>query len=80
MTLMGWFTPPFDTANDVRKRLEPYYDILDFHVEGAMLYFRAKKRLYEIYFDRQADVAFHARHMLQSITERMSRMGLSPSP
>ena len=44
MTRMGWFTPPFDTANDVRKRLEPYYDILDFHVEGAMLYFRAKKR------------------------------------
>ena len=41
---MGWFTPPFDTANDVRKRLEPYYDILDFHVERAMLYFRAKKR------------------------------------
>ena len=32
MTRMGWFTPPFDTANDVRKRLEPYYDILDFHV------------------------------------------------
>ena len=44
MTRMGWFTPPFDTANDVRQRLEPYYDILDFHVEGAMLYFRAKKR------------------------------------
>lgn len=44
MTRMGWFTPPFDTANDVRNRLEPYYDILDFHVEGAMLYFRAKKR------------------------------------
>ena len=33
----------FDTANDVRQRLEPYYDILDFHVEGAMLYFRARK-------------------------------------
>ena len=44
MTRMGWFTPPFDTANDVRQRLEPYYDILDFHVEGAMLYFRAQKR------------------------------------
>lgn len=44
MTRMGWFTPPFDTANDVRQRLEPYYDILDFHVEGAMLYFRARKR------------------------------------
>jgi hypothetical protein len=24
--------------------LEPYYDILDFHVEDAMLYFRARKR------------------------------------
>ena len=44
MTHMGWFTPPFDTANDVRKRLGPYYEILDFHVEGAMLYFRARKR------------------------------------
>ena len=44
MTRMGWFTPPFDTANDVKHRLEPYYDILDFHVEGAMLYFRARKR------------------------------------
>ena len=30
--------------DDVRQRLEPYYDILDFHVEGAMLYFRARKR------------------------------------
>lgn len=44
MTQMGWFTPPFDTANDVKQRLEPLYDILDFHVEGAMLYFRAKKK------------------------------------
>jgi SAM-dependent methyltransferase len=44
MTRMGWFTPPFNTANDVRQRLETYYDILDFHVEGAMLYFKAKKR------------------------------------
>jgi len=43
MTRMGWFTPPFDTADDVRLRLVPHYDILDFHVEGAMLYFRAKK-------------------------------------
>ena len=44
MTRMGWFTPPFDTANDVRQRLELYYEILDFHVEGAMLYFRARKK------------------------------------
>ena len=45
MTRMGWFTPPFDSAIDVRQRLEPYYyKILDFHVEGAMLYFRAHKQ------------------------------------
>ena len=31
-------------TNDVRQRLEPYYDILDFHVEGAMLYFRAREK------------------------------------
>lgn len=44
MTRMGWFTPPFDTARDVRRRLEPYYDIIDFHVEEAMLFFRAWKK------------------------------------
>ena len=44
MTRMGWFTPPFDTADDVRRRLEPYCDIIDFHVEGAMLYFRVRKK------------------------------------
>ena len=44
MTRMGWFTPPFDTAADVRRRLEPYYDILEFRVEGAMLAFRARRR------------------------------------
>lgn len=44
MTRMGWFTPPFDTADDVRRRLEPYYDILDFQVKGAMLLFRARKK------------------------------------
>ena len=44
MTRMGWFTPPFDTVETLRNRLEPHYAILDFHVEGAMVYFRAKKR------------------------------------
>lgn len=44
MTRMGWFTPPFDTAADVRRRLQPYYDIIDFHIEGAMLYFKARKK------------------------------------
>ena len=44
MTRVGWFTPPFDTAADVRHRLESSYNILDFCVEGAMLYFRARKQ------------------------------------
>ncbi len=44
MTRMGWFTPPFDTASDVRRRLKDNYVILDFHVEGARLYFRARKK------------------------------------
>lgn len=48
MTRMGWFTSPFDTVADVRGRLEPHYDILDFHVEGAMLYFRARKKRTEV--------------------------------
>ena len=48
MTRMGWFTPPFDTVADVRRRLEPHYDVLDFHVEGAMLYFRARKKRTEV--------------------------------
>ena len=28
----------------LRQRLEPYYEIVDFHVEGAVVYFRAKKK------------------------------------
>ena len=40
----GWFTPPFDTAQRLRKRLEKGYDILDFTVEGSMVYFCAIKR------------------------------------
>lgn len=44
MTRMGWFTPPFDTVKTLRHRLEPHYDILDFQVIGAMVYFRAKKK------------------------------------
>ncbi len=33
-----------DYAIDVRQRLEPYYEILDFHMERAILYFRAQKQ------------------------------------
>lgn len=44
MTRMGWFTPPFDTVGTLKQRLEPYYDILDLNVVGAMVYFRAVKK------------------------------------
>ena len=44
MTRMGWFTPPFDTVDDVRHRLKENYIILDFHVEGAMVFFRVRKK------------------------------------
>ncbi len=44
MARMGWFTPPYDTADDVRRRLTPYYDIQEFCIDGAMLYFRARKK------------------------------------
>ena len=40
----GWFTPPFDTAAKLRCRLETVYDLIEFHVEGSMVYFCAIKR------------------------------------
>jgi len=39
----GWFSPPFETKEEVKQRLTHKYIILDFHIDGAMLYFRAKK-------------------------------------
>ncbi len=39
-----WFTPPFDTAAKLRRRLEKVYDLIEFHVEGSMVYFCAVKR------------------------------------
>lgn len=44
MTWMGWFTPPFDTVASLKKRLLPYYDLLEFQVVGAMVSFRARKK------------------------------------
>ena len=40
----GWFTPPFDTAAMLRRRLEKVYDLIEFHAEGPMVYFCAVKR------------------------------------
>lgn len=48
-TAMGHYTMLAEPATlviaiDVRQRLEPYYKIPNFHVEGTMLYFRAHKQ------------------------------------
>jgi hypothetical protein len=48
-TAMGHYTMLAEPATlviaiDVRQRLGPYYKIPNFHVEGAMLYFRAHKQ------------------------------------
>lgn len=40
----GWFTPPFETYGEVKKRLLHHYDIEEFKKEGSMLYFKAKKK------------------------------------
>ena len=40
----GWFTPPFDTAGQLKRRLNKVYDIREFHAEGSMVYFCAVKR------------------------------------
>ena len=40
----GWFTPPFDTPEQLRRRLEKVYDLAEFHVEGSMVYFCGIKR------------------------------------
>ncbi len=40
----GWFTPPFDTAQMLKNRLERAYDIKEFMVKGSMVYFCALKR------------------------------------
>ena len=40
----GWFTPPFDTAGQLKHRLQKVYDLKSFHVEGSMVYFCAVKR------------------------------------
>lgn len=40
----GWFTPPFDTAKQLKKRLCKAYDLKAFHKEGSMVYFCAVKR------------------------------------
>jgi Methylase involved in ubiquinone/menaquinone biosynthesis len=40
----GWFTPPFETEESLKERLEKMYRIEDFHVEGSFAYFSAVKK------------------------------------
>lgn len=40
----GWFTPPFQTEEELRDILEKFYQIIDIHVDGSMVYFRCRKR------------------------------------
>ena len=40
----GWFTPPFETEDSLKARLEKMYEIKEFYVDGSMVYFCARKR------------------------------------
>lgn len=40
----GWFTPPFQTEEELRDILEKLYQIIDIHIDGSMVYFHCKKR------------------------------------
>lgn len=39
----GWFTPPFETRESLKRRLSDGWDA-EMRVEGSMVWFRAKKR------------------------------------
>ncbi len=39
----GWFTPPFDTKESLKARLEKDFEITAFETEGAMVSFAARK-------------------------------------
>lgn len=40
----GWFTPPFQTEEELRDILEKFYKIIDIHIDGSMVYFHCRKR------------------------------------
>ena len=39
----GWFTPPFQTEEELRALLRPLYKNLDLHTDGSMVYFHCTK-------------------------------------
>jgi len=43
MSRKGWFTPPFETFESLKARLEAGYRLEEYHKEGAVVYFKASK-------------------------------------
>ncbi len=39
----GWFTPPFQTEEELREILQKMYHEVDFHIDGSIVYFHCKK-------------------------------------
>ena len=39
----GWFTPPFQTEEELRATLRKMYKEIDLHVDGSMVYFCCTK-------------------------------------
>ena len=39
----GWFTPPFQTEDELRDILQKLYTKIDLHVDGSMVYFHCMK-------------------------------------
>ena len=39
----GWFTPPFETFDSLKARLEKGYRLEEYHKEGSIVYFMATK-------------------------------------
>lgn len=39
----GWFTPPFQSARDVKFSLDALFTQIEFHEEGSMVYFICRK-------------------------------------
>lgn len=40
----GWFTPLFQTEEELRDTLQKFYQIIDIHIDGSMVYFHCRKR------------------------------------
>lgn len=39
----GWFTPPFQSEEELKAILEGKYQEVEVHVDGSMVYFKCKK-------------------------------------